>query len=59
LQPAIPKTKKIPAWRVIKAKDKLYKDIIMGDVNKDMEPYIVYGIRVEYQEYKFERLKLT
>jgi hypothetical protein len=57
LQPMNQKKKKIPAWRVSKAKDKLYKDIVKGDVNEDMEPHIVYGMRVEYQEYKYENFK--
>jgi hypothetical protein len=39
---------KVKEWRYSKAKELLYKDIVSGEVNEDMEVEIVYGMKLEY-----------
>jgi hypothetical protein len=46
--------KKVEPWRNSKAKRLLYKDIVKGIVSEDAIPYEVYGMRDEYQVYKYE-----
>jgi hypothetical protein len=44
-------------WRNSKAKELLYKDIVSGEVNEDMEAEIVYGMKVEYQQYPLKNFR--
>jgi hypothetical protein len=48
---------KVKDWRYSKAKELLYKDIVSGEVNEDTEAEIVYGMKLEYQQYPLKNFK--
>jgi hypothetical protein len=48
---------KVSDWKKSAAKALLYADIVSGDVHEDMEPFLVYGMKVEYQEYEYRNFK--
>jgi hypothetical protein len=53
----MPTKKKELKWKDSKAKQLLYKDIKRGWVSDDLEPELVYGMRVQYQEFPLKNFK--
>jgi hypothetical protein len=51
--------KTVPSWRKSKAKELLYMDIKSGVVQEGMSPEFVFGMREDYQEYKFDNFKVN